>query len=96
MAVGHPEAGQASPAVPSSVGILAGSQLHTGLREGHRPVIAFPLVSTPGGLQEEFNLFLVHLHLTCHRILSKEPFGAQENSGACEASIHLCVRACNF
>lgn len=34
MAVGHTEAAQASPAVPSSAGDLAGSQLHTGLRAG--------------------------------------------------------------
>lgn len=34
MAVGHTEAAQASPAVPSSAGDLTGSQLHTGLRAG--------------------------------------------------------------
>lgn len=34
MAVGHTEAAQANPAVPSSAGDLAGSQLHTGLWVG--------------------------------------------------------------
>lgn len=95
MAVGHPEARQASPAVPGSAGVLAKPAAH-GPEGGGPSCDCSPLVSTPGVLQEEFNLFLVHLHLTCHRILSEEPFGAQENSGAFEASIHLCVRACNF